>query len=123
MRNICWWSSREGRRRMSHKTKFSRNWRTAKVRVQRIHRQIANSSNDYMHKASQSISKNQAVLCVEDLQVSKMSRYCSTLDQGWCEFRRRLEYKSCWAGGDVLAEPAQNTSRQCPVCGHTETAD
>ena len=42
----------------------------------------------------------------------------SILDQGWFEFRRQLEYKQVWLGGDVLAVPARNTSRTCPACGH-----
>lgn len=128
----------KAQRQMSHKTKFSSNWKKAKTRVQRISRQIANARNDYLHKASHSISKSHALLCVEDLQVSNMSRSAqgtadkpgrnvrqksgmnrSILDQGWGEFRRQLEYKAQWAGGDVLAVPAQNTSRQCPACGHT----
>lgn len=43
----------------------------------------------------------------------------SILDQGWGEFRRQLEYKAQWAGGDVLAVAPQNTSRHCPACSHT----
>lgn len=42
----------------------------------------------------------------------------SILDQGWFEFRRQLEYKQAWRGGDVLAVPPRNTSRTCPCCGH-----
>lgn len=42
----------------------------------------------------------------------------SILDQGWFEFRRQLEYKQIWRGGDVLAVPPRNTSRTCPCCGH-----
>jgi len=127
----------KAQRQMSHKTKFSSNWKRAKTRVQRIQRQIANTRNDYLHKASHSISKSHALLCVEDLQVSNMSRSAkgsaaqpsrnirqksglnrSILDQGWGEFRRQLDYKSAWTGGWLVAVPAQNTSRQCPVCGH-----
>jgi putative transposase len=127
----------KAQRQMSRKTKFSNNWKRAKARVQLIHRQIANVRNDYLHKESHSISKSHALLCVEDLQVSNMSRSAagtaespgknvkqksglnrSILDQGWGEFRRQLEYKLQWAGGDVLAVPAQNTSRQCPTCSH-----
>jgi putative transposase len=43
----------------------------------------------------------------------------SILDQGWTEFRRQLEYKMLWAGGQLLAVPATNTSRICPECNHT----
>ena len=112
--------------------------RLAKARVQRIQRQIANTRNDYLHKASHSISKSHALLCVEDLQVSNMSRSAkgdaetpgknirqksglnrSILDQSWGEFRRQLDYKSAWAGGWLVAVAPQNTSRQCPICRHT----
>jgi len=128
----------KAQRQMSHKTKFSSNWKRAKARLQRINRQIANARSDFLHKASHSLSKNHALLCVEDLQIGNMSRSAagtaenpgrnirqksglnrSILDQGWGEFRRQLEYKALWAGGDVLAVPPQNTSRQCPACSHT----
>jgi putative transposase len=42
----------------------------------------------------------------------------SILDQGWGEFRRQLEYKQAWRGGDVLAINPRNTSRTCPACDH-----
>ena len=124
--------------KMSRKAKFSSNWKRAKLRVQKIQNQIANVRNDFLHKASHSISKNHALLCVEDLRISNMSRSASgtleepgknvaaksglnkaILDQGWGEFGRQLDYKSAWKGGWYLAVPPANTSRECPVCGHT----
>ena len=42
----------------------------------------------------------------------------SILDQGWFEFRRQLEYKQTWRGGQVVAVNPRNTSRTCPCCGH-----
>ncbi|WP_417583390.1 zinc ribbon domain-containing protein [Nitrincola sp.] len=39
------------------------------------------------------------------------------MDQGWSEFRRQMEYKSLWMGGEVLAVPAHHTSQTCPKCG------
>ena len=123
--------------KMSRKVKFSSNWKRAKLRVQKIQNQIANVRNDFLHKASHSISKNHALLCVEDLRISNMSRSASgtleepgknvaaksglnkaILDQGWGEFGRQLNYKSAWKGGWYLAVPPANTSRECPVCGH-----
>ena len=123
--------------KMSRKVKFSSNWKRAKLRVQKIQNQIANVRNDFLHKASHSISKNHALLCVEDLRISNMSRSASgtleepgknvaaksglnkaILDQGWGEFGRQLDYKSAWKGGWYLAVPPANTSRECPVCGH-----
>jgi len=125
------------RRRMARKVKGSSNWEKAKARVQRIHACIANARNDFLHKASNTISKNHAMIAVEDLQVRNMSKSAkgsveapgrnvraksglnkSILDQGWSEFRRQLEYKTMWRGGFFVAVPPQNTSRTCPCCGH-----
>ncbi len=124
-------------RAMSCKTKFSNNWKKAKARVQNIHTRIANVRRDFLHKTTTTISKNHAIVCIEDLQVRNMSKSAagssdspgrnvraksglnkSILDQGWFEFRRQLEYKQVWLGGDVLAVPPRNTSRTCPACGH-----
>jgi putative transposase len=128
---------RKAQQALSRKKKFSNNWKKAKAKVQRIHVRIANARRDYLHKTSTSISKNHAMVVVEDLQVSNMSRSAagtveqpgrkvkqksglnrSILDQGWAEFRRQLEYKVLWQGGLFLAVPAMNTSRTCPQCGH-----
>jgi putative transposase len=101
------------------------------------HARIANVRTDFLHKASNTISKNHAMIAVEDLQVRNMSRSAkgcaeapgrnvraksglnkAILDQGWGEFRRQLEYKSAWRGGYFVAVPPRNTSRMCPHCGH-----
>src|SRR6266702_577517 len=124
-------------RRMARKVKGSSNWKRAKARVQRIHARIAHARNDFLHKASNTISKNHAMIAVEDLQVRNMSKSASgttdapgrnvraksglnraILDQGWGEFRRQIEYKTAWRGGFFVAVPPQNTSRTCPSCRH-----
>jgi putative transposase len=124
-------------RRMARKVKFSNNWKKAKAKVQKIHTCIANCRNDFLHKATAAISQNHALVCIEDLQVSNMSKSAqgskdkpgknvkaksglnrSIMDQGWHEFRRQLMYKLEWAGGMLVAVPPHNTSRTCPCCGH-----
>lgn len=123
-------------RRMSRKVKFSNNWKKAKARVQKIHTRIANTRKDFLHKTTTIISKNHAMVCIEDLQVRNMSRSAkgtveqpgksvgqkcglnrSILDQGWGEFRRLLDYKLAWHGGTLVAVPPQHTSQTCPCCG------
>ena len=115
-------------RSLSRKAKYSNNWRKEKSRVQRIYVRIANARSDYLHKISSTISKNHAVVCVEDLRVSDMSQTDSApakrglnksiLDQGWFEFRRQLEYKLRWNGGRLIAVSPRNTSITCPRCRH-----
>lgn len=129
-------------RRMSCKVKFSNNWKKAKARVQRIHSRIASVRRDFLHKASKTISKNHALVCIEDLQVKNMTRSArgnaeqpgkmvrqkaglnrAILDQGWAEFRRQLDYKLDWCGGILLAVPPHHTSQTCPCCGHVSAAN
>ncbi len=124
-------------RRMAHKQKFSNNWKKAKAKVQKIHTQIANARRDFLHKATHTISKNHAIVFVEDLQVRNMSKSAAgtaenpgknvaqksglnkaILDQGWGEFRRQLDYKMAWNGGMLFAVPAHYTSQTCPCCAH-----
>jgi putative transposase len=99
---------------------------------------IAHVRNDFLHKCTSEISKNHAIVVLEDLKVANMSKSASgtvsepginvaaksglnksILDQGWYEFRRQLMYKQQWCGGNVILINPVNTSRGCAVCGHT----
>ena len=117
-------------RRMARKKKFSKNWRKVKARIARLCSKIANIRKDFVHKVSNDISKNHAVVCIEDLQVGNMSKRAtkraaqksglnrSILDGSPFALRRQLEYKTQWRGGLLVAVPPQNTSRKCLECGH-----
>ena len=128
---------RRYQRALSRKVKFSANWKKAKTKVQKIHTRIARVRQNFLHQSSTAICKNHAVVVIEDLQVKNMSRSAkgtedapgkrvrqksglnrAILDQGWSEFRRQLEYKLAWAGGQVIAVPPHHTSCTCPQCGH-----
>ena len=125
-------------RQLSRKVKFSNNWQKQKRKIQRLHSRIANIRRDYLHKVTTTVSKNHAMIVIEDLKVSNMSKSAagtvsqpgrnvraksglnrSVLDQGWYEMRRQLEYKQLWRGGQVLAVPPAYTSQRCACCGHT----
>jgi putative transposase len=124
-------------RRQSRKIKYSNNWKKERKRVQRIHVRIGNARRDYLHKISTNISQNHAVVCIEDLKVSAMSKSPtaenaraiggakgkrglnkSILDQGWFEFRRQLGYKLKWNGGRLISVSPAGTSITCPHCLH-----
>lgn len=125
-------------RQLSRKVKFSNNWQKQKRKIQRLHSCIANIRRDYLHKVTTTVSKNHAMIVIEDLKVSNMSKSAagtvsqpgrnvraksglnrSILDQGWYEMRRQLAYKQLWRGGQVLAVPPAYTSQRCVCCGHT----
>ena len=127
----------KAQRKLSRKVKFSSNWKKQKRKIARIHTRIAHARRDYLHKSSTMISKNHAVIVLENLQVSNMSASAtgtleepgknvraksglnkSILDQGWYEFRRQITYKQDWCGGRTILINPRNTSRKCPGCGH-----
>ncbi len=129
-------------KQLKNKTKFSKNWQKLKAKIAKLHHHIANSRKDSLHKISAHISQNHAIVYVEDLQVKNMSKSAkgtaekhgknvkqksglnrAILDQSWHEFRRQLEYKLTWQGGQLIAVPPQNTSRKCLACGHTDKAN
>jgi putative transposase len=126
-------------RRLAKKVKFSANWRKAKARITNLHSRIANVRKDQIHKASNSISKNHAVVAMEDLRIKNMTASSKgnvenpgvnvaaksalnrrMLDQGWGELRRQVGYKLKWSGGELKLVDPRNTSRTCsqPNCGH-----
>jgi len=131
----------KSQKKLSRKKKYSKNWRKQKVEVSRIHIRVADARKDFLHKASTTISKNQAVVYLEDLKVSNMSASAkgteeepgrnvkakaglnkSILDQGWYEFRRQLEYKQKWRGGEVVVVEPRYTSQTCSACGNVDRA-
>lgn len=124
-------------RQAAQKVKFSKNWQKCQRKIRRIHTKIAHCRQDFLHQLSTKISKNHAVVVVEDLQVRNMSRSAkgtmeepgthvaakaglnkSILDQGWRMFRGMLEYKQAWRGGELIAVHPRYTSQECPQCHH-----
>jgi putative transposase len=124
-------------RELSRRMKFSKNWRKTKTKIGKLHVRIANVRNDALHKTSTTISKNHAVVIVEDLRIGNMTRSAKgtieepgtnvaqksglnrrILDQGWGSFSRMLDYKLAWLGGLFVRVDPRNTSRTCPACSH-----
>jgi putative transposase len=129
-------------RRMARKNKFSKNWRKAKARITKFHSKIANIRKDFLHQSSKDISKNHAVVFIEDLQVKNMSASSkgtkakpgkrvaqksglnrAILDASPFELRRQLEYKC----PECQHTAAENRKRQakfvCVECGFRAHAD
>ncbi len=124
-------------RKLSRRTRKSRNWYKQKAKITKLHIKIADARNDYLHKVSNAVSKNHAVVVLEDLKVKNMTTSAkgtseapgrmvkqkaglnrAILDQGWGEFARQLEYKQSWQGGWVLYVNPAYTSQTCSACGH-----
>jgi putative transposase len=128
--------------RLAGKVRYSSNWKKLQRRIAAIDRHTAQCRHDFLHKLSTTTSKNHAVIVLEDLQVTHMSKSAqgtvdepgrnvaqksglnkSILDQGWRLFRRMLAYKQLWHGGAVIAVDPRYTSQTCPACGHVDKAN
>ena len=124
-------------RKLKKKTKFSENWKKLNLKINKLHHHIANIRHDYLHKVTTTLSKNHAMIVVEDLKVANMSKSASRtpenqgknvkaksglnksiLDQGWSMLVGMLEYKQQWRGGLLVKVDPKYTSQTCSSCGH-----
>lgn len=112
-------------RRLAKKEKGSRQFRTLKRRIARLHERVANRRHDHLHKITHYLAcENQATtICVEDLNVKGMQRNkylaYNIADAGIHEFFRQLEYKCAWAGKNLVKiDRFAPSSKRCSHCGY-----
>lgn len=110
---------------LRHKVRASSNYKKAQLKIARVHRRIANIRKDTLHKLTTYISKNHAVVGLEDLNVSGMMKNRKLAkaigDMGFYEFRRQLEYKGQLYGSRlVFVDRFYPSSKTCSNCGHVK---
>ncbi|MBD0266299.1 MAG: IS200/IS605 family element transposase accessory protein TnpB, partial [Tolypothrix sp. Co-bin9] len=108
---------------LRHKVVGSSNYKKAQLQIARLHRRIANIRKDTLHKLTTYISKNHAIIGLEDLNVSGMmanGKLAKAIgDMGFYEFRRQLEYKCQLYGSQlVFVDRFYPSSKTCSHCGH-----
>ncbi len=108
-------------RQLSRSKKGSSNRKKAQKKVARAHKKISNQRQDFLHKLSNEIVKKFDGICVEDLNLKGMAKTKlakSVLDAGHGEFRRQLEYKSCWNRKHfAIINRWFPSSKLCGCCG------
>ena len=127
-------------RRLARCQRGSANRAKAKAKVARAHRKVRNARQDFLHRTTTQLIRDNDLIAIEDLNVSGMVRNRrlarAISDCGWGEFRRQLAYKcqragrrlivtgrwypstkTCSACGFLLAElPLQARAWRCPSC-------
>jgi putative transposase len=106
---------------MRHKQIGSSNYKEAQLKIARLHLRVANIRKDTLHKLTTYISKNHAVIGLEDLNVSglmKNRKLAKVIgDMGFYEFRRQMEYKSQLYGSKlVFVDRFYPSSKTCSNC-------
>jgi len=113
----------KAQRRYAKKQRGSNNQNKARLKVARIHARIADRRQDFLHKLSMRLIRENQTICVESLSVKNMVRNRSLSkaisDVGWGEFVRQLEYKAEWYGRSLVKiDKWYPSSKRCFNCGH-----
>lgn len=112
----------KAQRGLSRKQKGSANRDKARKKVARVYARITDRRQDFLHKLSTRLVRENQVVVIEDLLVrnlvknSKLARAIS--DAAWTELRTMLEYKCDWYGRELVAvDRFFASSKLCSVCG------
>ncbi|MGL4503300.1 MAG: RNA-guided endonuclease TnpB family protein [Planktothrix sp.] len=104
------------------KEEGSKRREVARKKLAKLHAKISDIRNDFLHKLSTQIIRENQTIVLEDLNVSgmiknrKLSRAIS--DLGWQHFRTMLEAKSLMYGRDFrVIDRWTPTSQTCSCCG------
>jgi putative transposase len=109
-------------RSLSRCQKGSNRREKARLKVAKLHAKIKDTREDFLHKLSTRITRENQTVVLEDLNVSGMvknrqlSRAVS--DLGWRSFRTMLEYKCNKYGREFrVINRWEPTSQKCSHCG------
>lgn len=114
---------KRAQRKLSRRTKGSKNQAKQRRRVAAIHEKVANRRRDFHHKLSTRLvgEKQTNAIALETLSVSNMvknSRLARSIsDVGWSSFVRMLEHKCERAGKTVLRIGRFEPSSKLCSCG------
>ena len=113
---------RKANKTLARRQRGSKRYHKAKQRLARLHARIACVRKDATHKLTSKLAKTYAVIGIEDLNVSGMSKNRklarSIMDGGFFEFRRQLEYKIKWYGSKLgVVSRWFPSSKTCNYCG------
>lgn len=115
---------RKAQKALSRKQKGSSNRDKARLRVARVHAEIADARKDMLHKLSTRLIRENQTIVVEDLAVRNMVKNHKLAqaisDASWGELVRQLEYKAEWYGRKLIKiDRWFPSSKRCSSCGHT----
>lgn len=109
--------------RLAKKQKGSKRRAKARLKVARLHAKIADTRQDFLHKLSTRLIRENQTIAVETLAVKNMQKnHClakSIADASWSEFIRQLEYKAHWYGRTLIGiDRWYPSSKRCFDCGY-----
>lgn len=113
-------------RRLSRKTKRSKNYEKARIKVALLHHKIDNTRKDFHFKQAHALCNAGDMVFMEDIDYTVMVKGMfgkHMLDGGFGQFRTIVKYV-CWKRDKFFGVVnARGTSQECPECGATVKKD
>jgi len=107
---------------LSRKVKGSNSRKKAKLKVAKIHEKIVNVRNDFIHKISTKLIKENKFIAIEKLNIKHLIGISynakNITDASWGKLSCYLHYKAENAGCVVQDVDPTYTTRNCSFCGH-----
>jgi putative transposase len=108
---------------LSRKQTGSNNRDKARLKVARVHQEVGDARQDFLHKLTTQLVRENQTIAVEDLAVKNMVKNhklaLAISDASWGELVRQLEYKCDWYGRNfVKIDRWFPSSKRCGHCGH-----
>ncbi|MCC3413701.1 MAG: transposase [Microcoleus sp. PH2017_29_MFU_D_A] len=114
---------RRAQKALSRKQKGSNNRHKARLKVGRVHQEIADARKDNLHKLTTRLVRENQTIAVENLAVKNMVKNrklaLAISDASWGELVRQLEYKCNWYGRTLIKiDRWFPSSKRCFECGY-----
>lgn len=114
---------KKAQKALSRKQKGSNNRHKARLKVAKVHQEIADARKDFLHKLTIRLVRENQTIAVEDLAAKNMVKNrklaLSITDASWGELVRQLEYKCDWYGRTLVKiDRWFPSSKRCGKCGH-----
>ncbi|WP_276496840.1 RNA-guided endonuclease TnpB family protein [Pontibacter litorisediminis] len=107
--------------RHSKKKKGGSNRNKSRLKVARLYEKVSNQRNDFLHKVSTRIVRENQSVCVENLNIIGMVRNHklaqAVSDVSWGRFVEMLKYKCEWQGKRLLQIGMFEPSSRLCTCG------
>ena len=118
---------RREQRRLMRKKKGSKNYNKQRIILAKVHEKIENQRNDFLHKQSTKLVRENKTICIENLFVKGMLRNHKLakriMSASWSKFLGFLQYKAAWYGNTIIKVPRYYPSSQtCHCCGYVNPA-
>ena len=114
---------KKAQKALSRKQKGSNNRHKARLKVAKVHQEITDARNDFLHKLTTRLVRENQTIAIEDLAVKNMMKNrklaLSISEASWGELVRQLVYKCQWYGRTLVKiDRWFPSSKRCGKCGH-----